>query len=334
MATQSTVAGQDKEFENSEAGINNASGTGSGPATKGSAATSSALARRATGPRTKEGKERSKHNALKHGIVAKVVLLSGEPRKDFDSLLNGFRSDLRAVGQLEEFLVDKLALLVWRYRRMLIAEQAEIQRGTEYLWWDELLRRDQEATVFLKGQNAGKVVPGLILGKQNPLILAMCVELLQALKRFIEWRGFNEEKDFGILRRAYGDSVLTATTYLSLPTYYAECLLGSRLTEQERLKKGCPTPEECKANFLEELEKQIKRFEGNAEKIATVTDQKEQLEATCRNVPEGPKLDRLLRYEASLERSFDRTLSQLERLQRMRLGQPVAPELKVRHSLS
>jgi len=40
-------------------------------------------------------------------------------------------------------------------------------------------------------------------------------------------------------------------------------------------------------------------------------------------------LDRLLRYEASLERTFDRTLNQLERLQRMRLGQPVPPPVKV-----
>ncbi len=39
-------------------------------------------------------------------------------------------------------------------------------------------------------------------------------------------------------------------------------------------------------------------------------------------------VDRLQRYEGSLERSFDRTLSQLERLQRLRLGQPVLPALK------
>jgi hypothetical protein len=48
------------------------------------------------------------------------------------------------------------------------------------------------------------------------------------------------------------------------------------------------------------------------------------------------ELDRLLRYEASLDRSFDRTLSQLERLQRMRLGQPVPvlPKVEVHHSVS
>ena len=47
------------------------------------------------------------------------------------------------------------------------------------------------------------------------------------------------------------------------------------------------------------------------------------------SIPDAPGLDRLLRYEASLERVFDRTLSQLERLQRMRLGQPVPPPFKL-----
>jgi hypothetical protein len=37
----------------------------------------------------------------------------------------------------------------------------------------------------------------------------------------------------------------------------------------------------------------------------------------------------LLRYEASLERSIDRTLTQLERLQRMRLGLAVLPPVKL-----
>jgi hypothetical protein len=58
------------------------------------------------------------------------------------------------------------------------------------------------------------------------------------------------------------------------------------------------------------------------------------MEVLRQHVPLTPQFDRLLRYEASLERSFDRTLSQLERLQRMRQGQPVLPKLEVQHSLS
>ena|SRR5215467_11596703 len=38
--------------------------------------------------------------------------------------------------------------------------------------------------------------------------------------------------------------------------------------------------------------------------------------------------------ELSLERNFDRTVGQLERVQRMLLGQPVLPKLEVHHSVS
>jgi len=45
-------------------------------------------------------------------------------------------------------------------------------------------------------------------------------------------------------------------------------------------------------------------------------------------------IDRLLHYEASLERVFDRTLNQLVHLQRMRKGQPVSLPLNVNVSAS
>jgi hypothetical protein len=68
--------------------------------------------------------------------------------------------------------------------------------------------------------------------------------------------------------------------------------------------------------------------DGNYETPERVAEKKK-LSAIARNVPEGPQLDRFLRYEASLERAFDRTLSQLERLQRMRLGQVVPPPIQL-----
>jgi hypothetical protein len=89
----------------------------------------SSLPRRAGGPRTPKGKERSKHNALKHGLFSKAVLLKDEPRDEYESLLNGLRDHLQPVGTLEILLVDRLATLFWRHRRLLIAEGAEIQKG-------------------------------------------------------------------------------------------------------------------------------------------------------------------------------------------------------------
>jgi hypothetical protein len=66
----------------------------------------------------------------------------------------------------------------------------------------------------------------------------------------------------------------------------------------------------------------------------TIAQVRSNLESLCRNVPDTLRFDRLLRYSSSLERTFDRTLSQLERAKRMRLSQPLAPQLEVNGSSS
>jgi hypothetical protein len=58
-------------------------------------------------------------------------------------------------------------------------------------------------------------------------------------------------------------------------------------------------------------------------------DDRNRLEEARRLVPWQEATDRPQRYEGSLEPSLHRTLSQLERLKRIRLGQPVLPAIKV-----
>ena len=85
---------------------------------------------------------------------------------------------------------------------------------------------------------------------------------------------------------------------------------------------------------MEAIDKEIRRLKKHQKARAAIESERLKVEALRRVVPESPALDRLLRYEASLERNIDRTLSHLERLQRMRLGQPVLPKLEVSHSMS
>jgi len=59
---------------------------------------------------------------------------------------------------------------------------------------------------------------------------------------------------------------------------------------------------------------------------AAVRIKRMRLEIQSRNVLE---MDRLLRYATTLERFFDRRLSQIERAQHLRRGQPVPPEVSV-----
>lgn len=70
-------------------------------------------AAKSTGPRTAEGKHRSSRNALKHGLLAReVVILDGdgaETEADFDALLADLSDELRPRGVIEETLVERIA---------------------------------------------------------------------------------------------------------------------------------------------------------------------------------------------------------------------------------
>jgi hypothetical protein len=82
--------------------------------------------RGSAGPRTELGKQRSKLNAVKYGIFSSVMLLGSESKDEFDRLVSGLMDHYRPVGTLEETLVDQLVASLWRLRRLLMAEKAEI----------------------------------------------------------------------------------------------------------------------------------------------------------------------------------------------------------------
>ncbi len=80
---------------------------------------------------------------------------------------------------------------------------------------------------------------------------------------------------------------------------------------------------------LKALDAEIHRLEEF--KKSQKPDQRERSiqEVLRLSINEGAGLERLIRYEASLERAFDRALAQLERVQRIRRGQLVAPRLAI-----
>lgn len=286
--------------------------------------------KRSTGPCTKQGKERSKRNSLKHGIFSKAVLLEGESQKEFDRLLKGLHKSLKPVGTLEDILVERLAADLWKYRRFLMAESAEIRNGTEFLEWDEkcgqmtsaidLMERDGKSATFSERS-------GFIRYISNPNILRRCIELLRELEENLGNRGFNRENDSRILAQIYGDD---EHPYVTVEAEYDAWQDTSESTEEERQENGYATPEECVANVLDAIKAEIKRLEAHAKFQKKVNSSRIALDKSRGLVPRDPQeLDRLLRYAATIDRSIARTLAQLERLQRMRLGQPVPPAIKL-----
>jgi len=87
-----------------------------------------------TGPRTQEGKQRSRRNALRHGLTAETVIDELEETKDYRGFEATIISDYHAPTAVERELVLRLASLLWRLRRIISIEtdlfqiQAEILR--------------------------------------------------------------------------------------------------------------------------------------------------------------------------------------------------------------
>jgi hypothetical protein len=74
-------------------------------------------AQRSTGPRTDAGKQATKFNALKHGLAAESLVISGENPAELDALRDQLRADHSPVGETEAMLVEEIAQCWWRLQR-------------------------------------------------------------------------------------------------------------------------------------------------------------------------------------------------------------------------
>jgi hypothetical protein len=64
------------------------------------------------------GKKRSRRNALKHGFFSKEALAQGESQAEFNSLFRQFRRHFKPIVSFEKRLVEKLAIMTWRQRKI------------------------------------------------------------------------------------------------------------------------------------------------------------------------------------------------------------------------
>ena len=73
--------------------------------------------RKSTGPTTEEGKQRSRCNAVRHGLTAETVIGALEDAEDYRAFEAAITADYDAQSAAERELVLRLASLLWRLRR-------------------------------------------------------------------------------------------------------------------------------------------------------------------------------------------------------------------------
>ena len=86
---------------------------------------------KSTGPTTPEGKERSRCNALRHGLTAETIIAALEDADDFQAFEAAVITDYDAETAVERELVLRLASVLWRLRRATGIESALFELVSE-----------------------------------------------------------------------------------------------------------------------------------------------------------------------------------------------------------
>ena len=86
---------------------------------------------KSTGPTTPEGKQRSRCNAVRHGLTAETVIAALEDSEDYEAFEAAVISDYDAESAVERELVLRLASVLWRLRRATGIETALFELVTE-----------------------------------------------------------------------------------------------------------------------------------------------------------------------------------------------------------
>jgi hypothetical protein len=113
---------------------------------------------RSTGPKTDEGKQRSRRNAVRHGLTTETVVVSLEDVEDYRAFETAITADYDARTAVERELVLRLASLLWRLRRATAIETDLLQIQAEIL--RDRQTRDVTETAPVEPQNTEQRAPG------------------------------------------------------------------------------------------------------------------------------------------------------------------------------
>lgn len=87
---------------------------------------------KSTGPRTVQGKNRSRFNALSSRIYAATLLLPGENHQEYEARRQEIIDALTPCGELEEFHANQIVADMWRLSRLQRGEKLIL--GSDVQW--------------------------------------------------------------------------------------------------------------------------------------------------------------------------------------------------------
>jgi hypothetical protein len=306
-----------------------------------------------TGPRTTDGKRRSARNAVCHGLRSEQPVLPGEDAEAWQTHQAGIVANLAPAGSLETELARRVALSLWRLRRLANYETAmttaglqevEEQRCAGANQWNDSLDPDTSDAGWLE-----KLSQELQEKRETVELWDGTLRLMERLPGLPDDATVDGDDAYGVFEdlggmlpedvdvpEIDGESFLTE---LGVPADECGTAFEWNGWTAGMVRKGVASlarvgrtiPDRLLARALGErretqaanraeaakLERSVRALRGQ---IRRDRDRERQR----RILPDSGTLDKVIRYEAHLSRQMLQALHTLERLQASRAGQPIA----------
>lgn len=258
-------------------------------------------------PAPTNGYTNVRFNALKHGVLSKHTVLAHEDAEEFNALLSALHEEHRPSSPTEIHLIEELAGVMWRKRRVLQAEGASINRG---LLAVAKVRYGHGLTPDGPARAAVPFEPSMAESRLNvPVELAEAMRENSSQKRK---RVAEAEDDMVATRRAleilrHGGSRAYARALRALTP-------GSVDWWTDKLEDSdvSATAKDLEAFVAGELTQFCRSQLVEASSLDAIKAQ------TLGEGLQAHRLEKLNRYETHLDRKFERTLAMLLKLKELR----------------
>jgi hypothetical protein len=250
------------------------------------------------------GTELTRFNALRHGVLSRYTVLPWEDAEEYSSVLASLVAEHQPQGPTEEHLVEELAGVFWRKRRLRLAEAAAHRRGLQ--------------DSFLSYRETAKVALAHITKADTSLDVSEAVHTTP-IDTEEDLRDLDDDeamtrRALEILESRRNDAYESALAELREDTqsWWAD-MFKREPDELEEDEEPATADVDGLRRFIED--KVLPWFEDRRKEIANHPLLREQAFGESFD---PDKLERLGRYEVHLDRKLERMLSMLFRLKEFR----------------
>lgn len=268
------------------------------------------------GPKTQIGKARSSRNAIRHGLLAQNPVLKGENETPWITFRDRVVDQIMPLGALEEALALRAATLMWRLARATEYETATLNAAITPIPQESIVQSQLKvARLALKSARVALRVAERVASQNGSAtgdeayefmsgVIALTQRIADPLQAdLLKAMGVSATDDDPYDREWTCAELWTGLTYVAAASgvtsdQLSEQILASRRNDCENGKSR------TKALILE-----LRRL---AQEIAQGR--------ACQSMLADDALDRLIRYEAHLQRLLTKTLNDLGQFQGDRAG--------------